>query len=280
MVYLRLTLALFDVKLTGDIKDDQLFLDQSGQVVLGDFGTAWKLVDADGLELRLRSRDELLDRRAGVGPFKAPELRGRCRADDAPLLKEVYAKAEGFSIGMVMYYSLGCHYVGDVFDRLCGTHLAEERRAEQGQAPSRPADPHYGRAQPGWVYSTADLPDLPASTPEWLASVVRGLVKSDHCEAERRLTPKEAIMMLEVEGLALAWTKLEDAQKQAAQAKQQLVVLQQQAELDRHTPRAPAEAADALRLETLKFADMHKYDGWFSAEGTCGLKDLMISVEK
>ena len=87
-------------------------------------------------------------------------------------------------------------------------------------------------------------------------------------------------MMLEVEGLALAWTKLEDAQKQAAQAKQQLVVLQQQAELDRHTPRAPAEAADALRLETLKFADMHKYDGWFSAEGTCGLKDLMISVEK
>ena len=92
----------------GDIKDDQFFLDQSGQVVLGDFGTAWKLVDADGLELRLRSRDDLLERRAGVGPFKAPELRGRCRADAAPLLKDIYAKAEGFSIGMVMYYSLGC----------------------------------------------------------------------------------------------------------------------------------------------------------------------------
>ena len=59
--------------------------------------------------------------------------------------------------------------------------------------------------------------------------MVRGLVKSDHCEAERRLSPKEAIMMLEVEGLALAWTQLEEAQKEAKEAKQQLVVLQQQA---------------------------------------------------
>jgi serine/threonine protein kinase len=186
----------------GDIKDDQLFLDQHGQVVLGDFGTAWKLVDEDGIELRLRSRDELLDRRAGVGPFKAPELRGRCHARDAPLLRDVYAKAEGFSIGMVMYYALGCHYTDDVFARLCDTHLAEERRAEKGQPPSRPDDPTYGRKQPGWVYTTADLPSLPANMPEWLAEVVRGLVKSDHCEAERRLSPREAIQMLEVEGLA------------------------------------------------------------------------------
>ena len=112
----------------GDIKDDQMFIDHHGQVVLGDFGTAWKLVDEDGLELRLRSRDELVERRAGVGPYKAPELRGRCHAHHSPLLKDVYAKAEGFSVGVLMYCVLGCHYVDDVFSRLCDTLLSEERR--------------------------------------------------------------------------------------------------------------------------------------------------------
>lgn len=106
----------------------QMFIDHHGQVVLGDFGTAWKLVDEDGLELRLRSRDELVERRAGVGPYKAPELRGRCHAHHSPLLKDVYAKAEGFSVGILMYCALGCHYVDDVFSRLCDTLLSEERR--------------------------------------------------------------------------------------------------------------------------------------------------------
>ena len=126
---------------------------------------------------------------------------------------------------------------------------------------------------------TADLPDLPASAPEWLASVVRGLVKSDHCEAERRLSPKEAIMMLEVEGIALAWSKLEQAQKQASDAQQQLVVLQQQVELDRHMPQTrqqqqkqhePAEGTP-LRFATLTIADMQRYDSWFTAESGNGL---------
>lgn len=65
--------------------------------------------------------------------------------------------------------------------------------------PSRINDPSYGRKQPGWVYTTADLPALPPSTPGWMVEVVQGLVKSDHCEAERRLSPREAIRMLEVE---------------------------------------------------------------------------------
>ena len=47
----------------GDIKDDQFFLTESGAVVLGDFGTAWRLVDEDGVALRLGGRNELLTRR-------------------------------------------------------------------------------------------------------------------------------------------------------------------------------------------------------------------------
>eukprot|EP01044_Picomonas_judraskeda_P014711 COSAG03_NODE_2374_length_2829_cov_1.609890_1_plen_308_part_00 len=126
----------------GDIKDDQFFLvDASSAIVLGDFGTAWKLVDADGVALRLGGRDELMTRRAGVGHYKAPEVRGRARADGNPLLREVYAKAEGFSVGIVMCTLLGVLSDGDVFDRLSDTHLEEERRAEQGLPPSRPADP-------------------------------------------------------------------------------------------------------------------------------------------
>ena len=66
-------------------------------------------------------------------------------------------------------------------------------------APSRADDLTYGRKQPGWVYTTAELPAIPPSTPGWLAEVVTGLVKSDHSEAERRLSPREAIRMLEVE---------------------------------------------------------------------------------
>ena len=134
----------------GDIKDDQWFLDDAGQIFLGDFGTAWKLTDADGVQLRLQSRDELVDRRAGVGHYKAPEVRGRTRADGNPLLRDVYAKAEGFCVGIVMYEILGVLADGDVFDRLGDTHLTEERRAERGEPPLRPEDPGYGRRQAGW----------------------------------------------------------------------------------------------------------------------------------
>ena len=56
----------------------------SPQVFLGDFGTAWQLVGEDGIPLQLGSRNELAERRAGVGRHKAPELRGRARADGHP----------------------------------------------------------------------------------------------------------------------------------------------------------------------------------------------------
>ena len=52
----------------GDIKDDNYFMTAGGDVVLGDFGTVWRLSDGDGVRLRLGSRDELLDRRAGTAP--------------------------------------------------------------------------------------------------------------------------------------------------------------------------------------------------------------------
>ena len=100
---------------------------------------------------------------------------------------------------------LGVLADGDVFDRLGDTHLTEERRAERGEPPLRPADPGYGRRQPGWVYTTAELPALPADTPGWLARVIAGLVKSDHSAEERRLTPAQAMEMLQVEGVAQAW---------------------------------------------------------------------------
>ena len=73
------------------------------QVFLGDFGTAWRLVDEDGIPLRLGSRNELAERRAGVGRHKAPEVRGRARADGHPLMRAVYGKAGGFSVGIAMY---------------------------------------------------------------------------------------------------------------------------------------------------------------------------------
>ena len=38
-----------------------------------------------------------------------------------------------------------------------------------------------------------------------MAQVIVGLVKSDHCEAERRLTPAEGAALLQVEGVARAW---------------------------------------------------------------------------
>ena len=105
-----------------------------------------------------------------MGHYKAPEVRGRVRADGHPLLREIYSKAEGFSVGIVMCDLLGILEDGNVqhtyapqssrffsrkhpispygsvkmtespaiiarmkvFDRLSDTHLEEERRAEQG----------------------------------------------------------------------------------------------------------------------------------------------------
>ena len=74
-------------------------------------------------------------------------------------LSDIYGKAEAFSVGVVMLDVLGVNEEGDVFDRLCNTHLAEERRAERGSPPARPDDPGYGRRQPGKVYSSDELPE-------------------------------------------------------------------------------------------------------------------------
>ena len=49
------------------------------------------------------------------------------------------------------------------------------RRAEQGRAPADPANPEYGRRQPGWEYTQAELPALPAGCPGWLGEVELGL---------------------------------------------------------------------------------------------------------
>ena len=223
----------------GDIKDDQFFLADGGdKVVLGDFGTAWKLVDADGVPAVLASRDELVDRRAGVGRYKAPEVRGRTLANGNPQLRQVYAKAEAFSVGIVMMDILGALSDGDLLDRLCSTHLTEERRFESGQPGSNPADPTYGRKQPGWLYEEADLPPLPAGCPGWLSRVVIGLLKSDHDDAERRLTAAEAIRLLEVEGVAEQWEARQVAEQALATAEQLI-----------ETARAEAQAAEQRRAE-------------------------------
>jgi hypothetical protein len=138
-----------------------------------------------------------------------------------PLLRDVYAKAGGFCVGVVMYEVLGLRAAGDVFDRLSDTNLAEELLAEQGQPPSRPEDPGYGRRQPGWVYTTAELPALPAGLPGWLAEVMVGLVKSDHSQVERRLGPAEATGRLEIAGLARAWQRTDEAGEEADAAQRE-----------------------------------------------------------
>jgi serine/threonine protein kinase len=217
-------------KIHGDIKDDNFFIDDDGGVVLGDFGTAWALLDEDGVELRLTSRNDLLEKRAGVGRHKAPEVRGRAEARGAPLLRDVYAKAEGFSVGVVVYGLLDALHVGDVFDRLADTMLDEERRYERGDALSKPDDPFYGRRQPGWVYTTDELPALPDGMPGWLAEVVVGLVKSDDCPEEQRLTPAEAIALLEVQGVAQTWEKLDAARRETQEHALQVQELAMQRE--------------------------------------------------
>ena len=191
-----------------------------------------------------------------MGRHKAPEVRGRAEARDAPLLRDVYAKAEGFSVrfyshfrlilapfltlfrydlaqvGVVMYGLLEALQAGDVFDRLADTMLDEERRYERGDPPSKPDDPFYGRRQPGWIYTSDELPALPGDMPGWLAEVVVGLVKSDDCPEEERLTPAEAIALLEVQGVAQTWEKLDAARRELEQQRRQVQQLMAQHEAE------------------------------------------------
>jgi hypothetical protein len=69
----------------------------------------------------------------------------------------------------------------------------------------------YGRRQPGWIYTSAEIPALPAGCPGWLSEVVLGLLRSDHCDEERRLTPAEGVAMLEVCGGDLCLASENDA---------------------------------------------------------------------
>ena len=60
----------------GDLKDDQYFVGPAParEVFLGDFGTAWRRLGADGRPLRLANREDQLERRAGVGGYKVRKL--------------------------------------------------------------------------------------------------------------------------------------------------------------------------------------------------------------
>ena len=234
----------------GDLKDDQYFVgpEPARRVFLGDFGTAWRLLGANGRPLRLANREDQLERRAGVGAYKAPELRGRTLDDDLPLLQDVYAKAGGYSVGVVLYDVLGLRADGDVFDRLCDTNLEVELRAERGEPEGDRPRPR--RRQPGWVYSAADLPALPVGLPDWLAEVMVGLVKSDHSEAERRLAPAEAVALLEVGGVAHSWERAAAAEATVdAQVRAAVTAAEQRAVVQRERAVVAERAQAAERLQ-------------------------------
>ena len=104
----------------------------------------------------------------------------------------------------------------------------------------------YGRRQPGWVYTRAEIPALPAGCPDWLGEVVLGLLRSDHCEEERRLTPVEGVAMLEVAGLARQWEAREAAEEAGRVAEQSRRRAERRA--------ASAEAAQQQAVERLDAA--------------------------
>eukprot|EP01047_Picozoa_sp_COSAG01_P051678 COSAG01_NODE_5358_length_4312_cov_76.222882_3_plen_454_part_00 len=124
----------------------------------------------------------------------------------------------------------------------------------------------YGRRQPGWVYTSAEIPALPEGCPGWLSEVVLGLLRSDHCEEERRLTPAQAVEMLEVGGVAQQWEARQEAERreQALQAqlererrdaRQQQEVAQRelaQAEVAQREAEAARREAEALVAEVLQ----------------------------
>jgi len=183
----------------GDVKLDQFFMDErQGQdlLVLGDFGCAWDTRTRNGG--RLASRSDMVDIRAGVGNYKAPEVRGRRYADRArhvdteasPLLSTLYAKAESFSIGVLLYEMLAAHTAGDLFDNLSNTHYDKEMAAT---ASGGGMEPGAGRRQPGWEYGPEDVPALPDCLPGYLRKPIAGLVQ---CWVDERSSAAEALQLL------------------------------------------------------------------------------------
>jgi hypothetical protein len=60
--------------------------------------------------------------------------------------------------------NISARHAGDLFERLQDT-------TQQQMALGRPK-------QPGWCYAQAELPQLPRDCPDWLAAVLRALVRS------------------------------------------------------------------------------------------------------
>ena len=187
----------------GDIKQDQFFLDKDLNLVLGDFGCSWSTRGPDGTELRLDGQAALLEMRKGVGCVPAPEVRGRRYADKAmtfdtekrPTLQQLFAKAESWSVGYLMYDILCQGTDRSVFAELAGVHAG-------------------GLKRPGYTYEAEELPPLPADVPAFLREPIVGLVQ---CWTDERLSAREAIEMLGAAGVARAHARVEQAEMLGAE---------------------------------------------------------------
>ena len=213
----------------GDVKLDQFFMDrrqEEDMLVLGDFGCAWDCRTRTGG--RLESRRAMEDIRAGVGLYKAPELRGRRYADRAktvdteanPLLRDLYGKAESFSVGVLFYEMLSAQTAGNLFDRLAGWS---------------------GARQPGWEYSADEVPALPESLPDILREPITGLVQ---CWVDERWSAADVLRHISEATLELDARRAE-AQAQAQRAQERSRKLQADVQAMQHKQRQ--EAAQVRR---------------------------------
>jgi hypothetical protein len=91
------------------------------------------------------------------------------------------------------------------------------------------------------------MPALPDGCPGWLSEVVLGLLRSDHSEDERRLTPAQAAGMLEVSGVAQQWEA-----RQAAEQGMHDAIEEAQAERSRSAAKAAAREVETVRHRDLQ----------------------------